>query len=281
MQKVDFHIHTNISDGLLTPEEVIKLSIKNNCTDISITDHEITADYTNLEKQYGITIISGIEFNTSISNLHVLGYGIKNIFLVNNEMINLRKKNEEICYQVIDLMKNNGYDISIEKIIEYLKKINLNYDIIDKRKIVKYLIYKGYASNTLDAYQELIGKNQEFYVPNHKISPEKIINLINDSGGISVIAHPNTINMQTNKKYELIKELTLIGLSGIEIINSKMKLNQSNIYERIADELKLIKTVGSDFHDYKTDEIGIYIDDLIYEQFKERLLSPKIRKKMI
>ena len=75
---VDFHLHSNCSDGLLSPEELVKESLKNNCSIIALTDHDIVNDYSYMEENYNLPIISGIEFNTSINKLHLLGYGIKN-----------------------------------------------------------------------------------------------------------------------------------------------------------------------------------------------------------
>ncbi len=76
MKKVDFHIHTNLSDGVYTPEEVVKLSIKNDCHEIAITDHDNITDFSKLAKENDITIIPGIEFNTSVTGMHLLGYNI-------------------------------------------------------------------------------------------------------------------------------------------------------------------------------------------------------------
>ena len=76
MSKIDLHLHTNLSDGLLSPENVIILAKENGCQTIAITDHELCENYELLSQKYDINIISGIEFNTSISNLHLLGYGI-------------------------------------------------------------------------------------------------------------------------------------------------------------------------------------------------------------
>lgn len=275
MEKIDLHIHSNLSDGLLSPEEIVQLSLKNNCNKISITDHELINDYSHLEQKYGILIIPGIEFNTSVRNLHILGYGMTDLEKINKVTTELRIINEGVCKKVINLLQDDNFDISLNKLKDYLKSINLSYDIIDKRKIVKYLIYKGYVTNVIEAYIKLIGLNRKYYVPNIKISPYKIIELIDQCHGISVLAHPNTLNFSNEDLLKRIINLKNYGLFGIEVLNKKMQTNNINFYAQIADELELIKTAGSDFHDSSVDSIGIKVSNSFYNGLKKQLILSK------
>ncbi len=272
---VDFHLHSNCSDGLLSPEELVKESLKNNCSIIALTDHDIVNDYSYMEENYNLPIISGIEFNTSINKLHLLGYGIKKIDELNKKLYDLRKYNENVCIEVILKLQAAGYDISVEKVIDFLKNSNLEYKILDKRKLVKYLIYKGYVNNTHAAYQNLIGQQQRFYVPNKKMSPEEAINCIIECGGVAVLAHPNTINLDAADLEKEIKLLKDNGLTGVEVFNGKAKLNYGLILD-LANKYDLIQTFGSDFHNPEIDKIGIFIEnDEQVEKFCQ-----KIKKKI-
>lgn len=272
---VDFHLHSNCSDGLLSPEELVKESLKNNCSIIALTDHDIVNDYSYMEENYNLPIISGIEFNTSINKLHLLGYGIKKIDELNKKLYDLRKYNENVCIEVILKLQAAGYDISVEKVIDFLKNSNLEYKILDKRKLVKYLIYKGYVNNTHAAYQNLIGQQQRFYVPNKKMSPEEAINCIIECGGVAVLAHPNTINLDAADLEKEIKLLKDNGLTGVEVFNGKAKLNYGLNLD-LANKYDLIQTFGSDFHNPEIDKIGIFIEnDEQVEKFCQ-----KIKKKI-
>ena len=269
--KIDLHIHTNNSDGSFSPLEIVQLALHSNCRYIAITDHEIMDDYTDIESRYDIKIISGIEINTDICNMHILGYGIKNIDEVNNVMMENRRKNEQVALEVIARMKNDGYDISVEKLIDYLDTYNYKYDYLDKRKIVKYLIYKEYANNVIDAYNRLIGRGQLYYVPNEKITVNASIDLIKKTGGVAVLAHPDTLRYSLSKLYQEINRLKRNGLEGIEVINGKMTNENTCYYQEIAYELDLLMTVGSDFHD-NNDKIGIDTS-LVSSKCLERILT--------
>lgn len=277
MSKVDLHLHTNLSDGLISPEEVVVKAKNNDCRIISITDHELLNEYSALASKYDIDIISGIEFNTSISNLHLLGYAVENFELVDEVMQDLRVKNERVCLEVIELLRKDGFIISVELIKKYLKEINLDYDMLDKRKLVKYLMYMGYSNSIVETYNSLIGKKQKYYVPNEKLSPEEIINLINKSGGYAVLAHPNTVTSDKAILVEILKRLKDEGLFGIEVVNDKMKLCDTEYYQSLAMRYGLLETYGSDFHNPNTDNIGIEINQVNCEKIRESMV---LRRKM-
>ena len=73
MSKVDLHLHTNLSDGLISPEDVVIKAKNNDCKIISITDHELLNEYDALAKKYNIDIISPqveITFLTDSNQAH-------------------------------------------------------------------------------------------------------------------------------------------------------------------------------------------------------------------
>lgn len=272
MSKIDLHLHTNLSDGLLSPENVIILAKENGCQTIAITDHELCENYELLSQKYDINIISGIEFNTSISNLHLLGYGIIDFDKMNAEMLSLRKLNEVICIEVIELLRKDGIEVSIKQLKDYLDSINLDSQILDKRKLVKYLIHMGYSSTIVETYQKLIGKGQKYYVPNIKLSPKEIIELVKSCGGKTVLAHPNTITKDNKMLLSIVDELKSLGLFGIEVKNDKMKLTQTEFYQIIAHRNELLETFGSDFHNPNTDYVGVEIEQEKYKKIHEKLV---------
>ena len=244
--------------------------------DSEFINMEIVDDYKWLSDKYHIEVINGIEFNSSIRNMHLLGYGMNDLGRVNETMLKIRLMNEKVCLKVIEKLQNDGYDISSSKVLDYLSKEGLNTDILDKRKLVKYLIYKKYSDSVIGAYNNLIGVGKKYYIQNEKLTPKEIINLINESGGISVLAHPNTLGLPLNQLYDIVQYLQNMGLMGIEIINGRNGLPFIDSYSKIAENLALVKTVGSDFHSPETETIGINVDDRIPEKFNKVLKKVNI-----
>jgi len=277
MNKIDLHIHSSLSDGSLSAEEIVKRAHSNNCQIISITDHDDIDIYPYLQDKYNIEIIPGIEFNSSVRNMHILGYAMNDISEIKRVTDNLRLLNEKICFEVIEKLRQDGFDISVDQVLKYIYSIGLNNDIIDKRKIVKYLIYKNYATGVFDAYNRLIGVGQKYYVPNHKLSPKEIISLINNSDGLPVLAHPKSLKLNLVDLKEQISVLQGYGLKGIEVKNTKMGQLDIEYYRQLIKDTNLLETIGSDFHNPLEDEIGISVDDKFYNNIVKKLV--RTRKK--
>lgn len=277
MEKIDLHIHTNLSDGDLGAHEIAQLAKRNECYKIAITDHEIFFDYNGLAHESGIEIVNGIEFNTDTRGMHILGYGMTNISKVNNEMEKLHKTNEAVSFELIEKLQQLGYNISKEQIDEYLNSTGIRYKYLDKRHIVKYLIKTGYVQNVEDAYTRLIGRGTNLYIPLKKVSSRAIIDLINDSGGVSVLAHPGTLMLSDEELYLKLKELRGYGLDGLEISNRSSDYGNETKYRELAKELELLSTVGSDFHALYSQKIGVLCEDEIYYQLCDKI---KIKHKI-
>ena len=72
---------------------------------------------------------------------------------------------------------------------------------------------------------------------------EDVIAQIHSAGGVAVLAHPNLYD-----NVELIKELTVKGLDGVEVWSPSANEEQTKELYEIAKGNNLIITGGSDFH---------------------------------
>lgn len=99
--KVGLHIHTTLSDGRKSPEEVVQIYKNAGYDAIAITDHWKYYPESEID---GLTIISGCEYNMGVADtiagvMHIVGLGMK------EEPI-LTKENSR--QEVIDAIKNAG-----------------------------------------------------------------------------------------------------------------------------------------------------------------------------
>lgn len=249
--KIDLHIHSTYSDGILMPEELINKYISEGYNIISITDHDgIRGSEQAIKygKEKGIWVIPGIELSTiddKNNEIHILGYDFdfKNkelLSAIEIIMKNRIKRNDKL----IKKLKTSGYDI--EKEYESLKEKRY---FIGKPNISDILLKKGFVHSKKETFKILDDTN----IYREVLSTEEAIRIINNASGIPVLAHPLEIKKagETNfwNRLEIILgDLKKSGLQGVECIHpSANKKEQEKILE-LSYKYKLIKTAGSDFH---------------------------------
>ena len=250
---IDLHIHSKYSDGHFGVKEVIDKAQKNNTNFIAICDHDSIKALKELssyllDNMYSTTSVefsSYLILNGEKIMLHLLGYGFdpSNIEL-NNLLIELKKRRLYIHNQFLKELKSNF--------------AGLPYDEIDKLNIERYC---WFDRDVLACIKENINDPIILslitnYFKNHKLSygidyplnVEKVIDVINKSGGISVLAHPMAYNLSYDKIKTIIKKLVELGLRGIETFQSDCNQNDSIKLLQETERYKLLYSVGSDFH---------------------------------
>ena len=250
---VDLHMHTNYSDGDLSPIELINYATKNKLDVIAITDHDSVNGIKNIKENDGIKIISGIEFSCKVDKgrMHLLGYGID----INNKDLN-NKLNELKDYSLNTLLSlivqlKKDYDIFF-KYDDIKELINSNHHL-GRVDLARLLIKYEYANTVQECF--LIYLNNVYDKirgTNKSISYKEAINLILNSNGIPVLAHPKSLNLSEKELLLLIKNMIEYGLKGIEVYHSSHNKEDIDLYNNIANKYNLLISGGSDYHGHKT-----------------------------
>lgn len=253
---IDMHTHTNYSDGEKSPDELIMLAVKKGIDTLSITDHDTLEGIKQIDMKdplicdSGIKIISGIELSakSDTGRMHILGYGMDiNNYDLNSKLIEIRNNS---IYHIISLLHQLKKDYNIifsTKDIQNLINSNHNLNRVDLAKLcIKYKL----ASDVQDAFNKyLIAANEKIRKDDKtSLSYIECFDLIIKSGGIPVLAHPNSLELNNVELLKLIKEMVKYGLQGIECYHSSFSKEESNFYLDIANEFGLLVSGGSDFH---------------------------------
>lgn len=254
---IDLHTHSTCSDGTFTPTEVVKEAAKAGLRAIALTDHDTVdglEEAIEAGKKYGVEVITGIEFSVaSDTEMHLLGLGfsldcpeIKNIL---DEMIIQRGKRN---YEVIELLEKIGIHITIDDILaEATSKVT------GRSQIAKAMIKKGYVSTVKEAFDKYLSFGKPAFVPRSTLSPEKAIEIIKKSGGKSFLAHLNQTGKSDGELYTLLSHLKECGLDGIEGYYTEYTEDMNKRYRKIAADLGLLLSGGSDFHGANKDNYNI------------------------
>ncbi|MGD9580131.1 MAG: PHP domain-containing protein [Vampirovibrionia bacterium] len=245
--KLDLHVHSNFSDGVLTPEEIIDICVKDEIKVISITDHD-TVNAIPIAKQAAegkdVEIIPGVEINTiwNDDEVHILGYymDVENDFF--QEIIETQQKAR--VQQAEQIIKNLITIAKIPITIDDIYSQVLSNGVVGRPHIARAIYRKGGARNIQEAYIKYINDNAPTYIRRDTVTPHEAVEAIYEAGGIPVIAHPK----EMENVEEFVKELMSYGLRGIEAYHKSHSPALVEYHSCLAEKLGLIVTGGSDCH---------------------------------
>ncbi len=264
-RKIDLHIHTNCSDGTLTPKQVIDEAIKNNVSIISIADHDTLLAYTpeiiKYAKDNGITLITGVEMSTRLgTGFHVLGY---NMDMTNEKLLNTLSmlKNARLDYldNVAKLLKDLGYYINVDELKELptVTKAHISRHIIaDERNKELILETFGHMANMGEFIEAIMNEGCPAFVEKFSITPIEASNIIHEAGGKVVLAHPvayiHEDKITIDEIKDLVKKMQADGIeSNYLYVNAENELFvEVDFWNDFAKENNLFTTIGSDFHEF-------------------------------
>lgn len=252
---LDLHNHTFYSDGQYSPDDVIKEAIKKNVGVMAITDHDTLNGIKKVDRskdfivESGIEVIDGIELSAYVpkGRLHILGYGID----LNNEPLNnkLNELRDNSLHRVLSIMEQLKIDHGIFFSYDDIKElINSNHNL-GRPDLAKLLIKYGYAKSVSDAFDKyLVDAFNKIRGRNNSVTYKECIELIKNSGGIAILAHPKSLELSEGEFLEVLREYISCGLDGIEVYHSSHSSEEIELYKRIAEEYNLLISGGSDFH---------------------------------
>ena len=247
---IDLHTHTDRSDGVLSPTELVQRAHQLELRAVAITDHDTVAGNpaaTRAGEELGIAVIAGIEISTQWRNLtfHLLGYGMSRVggavadtlaFLVDSR----RERNPRMVKKLRDL----GIEITMEEV-----RREAGGEVVGRPHFARVLLAKGVVRSNQDAFRRYLGRGAAAYMDKARLDPESACALVRDAGGLPVLAHPGLIEQdRPGFLRPLLEELVPLGLAGIEAYYSSHDPGQTLRYRNLARANDLLVTGGSDFH---------------------------------
>lgn len=295
MKKIDLHIHTNKSDGLLSPKEIIDEAKKKHVQTIAIADHDTVDAYTdevyNYAKDNEIELITAVEISTKTKKcgIHVLGYNIDTSSKYLNESLKkIRNARHDYLYNVANKLNEMNYILNINKLdmIEAVTKAHIAMDIISNKTNEKQLLKQfGHIPSKGEFIETIMNENCPAYVKKKTVTPKEVAEIIRKAGGKVVLAHPvayvHEDNLTMNEILEIINDMKADGLEANYIYTDRNNniVNEIEKWNKFAEENHLFVTIGSDFHmeDGNHAEIGLENVGVVLEDEKADEILEKIK----
>jgi predicted metal-dependent phosphoesterase TrpH len=253
--KIDLHIHSNASDGTLSPIEILRLARQLNLGAIAITDHDTLAGVKDA-LAHGIPpalkFLTGVEISvlpppsfSYLGSFHVLGYAIDpDNTLLNHTLGELQQARKNRNPRILTILNELGVNITLTQVQKEAGESQLG-----RPHIARLMIKKGYVKTINEAFDSYLSQGKPAYVDKYRLDCAKAIEIILSAGGVPVLAHPFLIQTQNDKILEdLVVTLMEMGLKGLEVYYPEHSPEKTAHYTEIAKRHGLLATGGSDFH---------------------------------
>ncbi|MGH9346985.1 MAG: PHP domain-containing protein [Vicinamibacterales bacterium] len=244
---IDLHLHTTASDGLCAPELLVQQAAAQGLTTIAVTDHDTTAAVpaaTRLSEAAGLTLVPGIEITAVEAgrDVHVLGYFIDPAHEgLQAFLARARESRLDRVRAIGDRLAALGVPIDVAPLVDDASRQDGR--SIGRPQVARALIATGHAADVNDAFERWLARGRPGFVPRAGASPEQVIAIIHDAGGLASLAHPELTEIDAR-----IPPLRDAGLDALEAYHSEHDERVRDRYLSLAGRLGLLVTGGSDYH---------------------------------
>jgi predicted metal-dependent phosphoesterase TrpH len=256
---VDLHIHSAASDGMYDAAMLVRMGAEAGLIAMAIADHDsvdaVAPACTEAERIGGPRIIPAVELSARADDgrsVHVLGYHIHpasdalGSFLSTQRAERLRR-----AERMVDSLASAGFPVSMDSVLAHA-----NGGAVGRTHVALALVANGAVPSVGAAFTHLIGRGGPHYVPKDVPDAATVIRVIRMAGGLSVLAHPAVSGVT-----DLIDALIADGRDGIEAYHAQHSHEQRLALARLADDLGIVATGGSDFHGHPGDTARIGAGD--------------------
>ena len=246
----DLHVHSFMSDGTMSPKDILKKAEENGIGLLAIADHDMfdgSVELCKIGEESEVKCVPAAEITCTENGrqVHVLCYrpNLKNAAFL-SFVAEGRKKLDMMSVRLIEKMKEAGYRVSREEFEKF------EYDRTGGGwKALHYFLEIGVTQNLKDGFS-LYDSFGCGYETAGFPSVKTAIDNIHSAEGIAVIAHPG-VSLDANDSRCFVSQLerfVSFGADGVECFYPEHSAAISDICERFCDERGLLKTSGSDFH---------------------------------
>ena len=233
---------------------------KRGLTAIALTDHDTIGgleEAAPAAEERGIRFIPGVELEIAWNQkgeFHLLGLGINSPSLTFIAAIEeLARRRLERNLQIIEKMNKAGIGVSYDEVValaggsKAAGSSSLRHSI-GRPHFAAFLVKRKIVKNREQAFKRYLGKGKPFYIPKTGLEFVNAAEVIKESGGIAVLAHPMSLYTAWGRLPDLIKNLKENGLDGLEAWHPNANVSECKRLEELGKKLGLCVTAGSDFH---------------------------------
>lgn len=216
--RVNFHCHSDLSDGAFPPETVAAMLARDGVRYAALTDHDTVdgwARFSDALQQRGVGCISGVEISArwGDNEIHLLAYGFN-------------PQNPELRQTLHAIRKH--------------RRIGLQTVFASLRTSLK-------SQSTKEGTSE-IGEDDTSPRTLPPFDAAEIIRRVHAAGGLVFLAHPRTLSSDIEEIGRSVRRLKEAGLDGIEAYYGDYSTQEREELVALARSENLLLSAGTDLH---------------------------------
>lgn len=264
---VDLHMHTRCSDGVWELARLCTEARERSLDVFSISDHDSLDAYP-MPADLDDRVIPGLEVDTHHANhtVHILAYGVSDkASPLLTTLAGQRSAREERMSAMIDAVRKRGVDVSMEDVrAQATGTVSLG-----RPHLARALVASGAVATVQEAFDHYLGDHCDTYVPLQRLTSVRAIELIRESNGVAVVAHPQRLYNDSD-----LSELIALGVDGVEVIHPTADAVAQQRLMDLARAHELLVTAGTDFHaPVEGRPIGVLFPAREIERLREAIAS--------
>ncbi len=266
---IDLHAHTTASDGTCTPTELVQVAHQAGLKAVAVTDHDTVdgvAEAMAEGKRLGVEVVPAVEISIDYKGpkvngrsgwMHLLVYDLQLDGPLARELRELQLWRAQRNDRIIAKLNELGLAITLEDV-----RAVSGGGQIGRPHFATAMLEKGYIKERQEAFDKYLAKGAPAYEDKRRLSIEDSLKKARAEGATPVLAHPFSLGLDEAGLKQQLSQWKALGLQGVEVIYPEQDAAFRSELSRVAVELELIQTGGSDFHgDNKpTIQLGSGID---------------------
>lgn len=245
---VDFHTHTQASDGALAPGTLLQRAEDAGIAMLAITDHDTLAGYLAVSQSEcrRVKLIPGVELSCvwGATTIHVVGLAFDpGSASINSAVSQLQQARSDRAQKIAERLEKRGMSgalLGAEAIAQSSQ--------LGRPHFARWMVEQGYVPDMNAAFDKYLGQGKVGDVKAFWPPLEAVVRAIVDAGGIAILAHPLKYKFTRMKLNALCEAFKIAGGSSLEIVNGRQTGDETNQLRALAERWGFAVSLGSDFH---------------------------------
>ena len=246
---IDLHCHSIVSDGTLSPTQLVEHAAAQGVRVMALTDHDDLGGLAEAEeaaRERNIAFINGVEISVTWHKrtIHIVGLKVSPTHMPLVEGLQAIRTGRHVRAEGMAAgLDAIGITGSLEGAYRHAKR-----GIISRSHFARFLVESGHAKDVAAVFKKYLVKGKPGYYEHRWADLDEAVSWITGSGGVAVLAHPGRYDLGRTNMATLLAEFREVGGTAIEVVTGSHTPEQYSHFARLAHQFGFKASLGSDYH---------------------------------